>query len=195
MHRRALGPQVIPELHTRPEMAALLGGAGFQVTRLTHLNAIPFPLIWAKRKLFSSASDTSDMRAYPAPVDWGYNPDYAAFNWRGWIPFGCGALGDMACHTVNMPFRAMKLGYPTAIELEVASRVYPETFPLTSRIRFDFPERDGLPPCKFWWYDGSPGDKDLAQLVDGRVTLVNTMSNETLDVEGVNEFKRTRIPR
>src|SRR6267143_706383 len=31
----------------------------------------------------------------------------------------------------------------------------------------------------------STGDKDLAQLVDGRVTLVNTMSNETLDIEGV----------
>src|SRR5215475_12229041 len=57
-----------------------------------------------------------------------------------------------------MPFRALKLGYPTAVELEMASRVYPETFPLTSRIRFEFPEREGLPPLKFWWYDGNPGD-------------------------------------
>ncbi|HEY9379910.1 MAG TPA: DNA polymerase I, partial [Burkholderiales bacterium] len=31
----------------------------------------------------------------------------------------------------------------------------------------------------------STGDKDLAQLVDGRVTLVNTMSNETLNAEAV----------
>jgi DNA polymerase-1 len=31
----------------------------------------------------------------------------------------------------------------------------------------------------------STGDKDLAQLVEARVTLVNTMSNETLDPEGV----------
>src|SRR5687767_6191397 len=31
----------------------------------------------------------------------------------------------------------------------------------------------------------STGDKDFAQLVDARVSLVNTMSNETLDVEGV----------
>jgi DNA polymerase-1 len=31
----------------------------------------------------------------------------------------------------------------------------------------------------------STGDKDLAQLVDPSVTLINTMSNETLDVEGV----------
>ena len=83
---------------------------------------------------------------------------YHTFRWRGWYDFGTGALGDMACHTVNMPFRALKLGYPTAIECELASRMYPETFPKTSRIRFEFPEREGLPPLKFWWYDGNPGD-------------------------------------
>jgi hypothetical protein len=44
------------------------------------------------------------------------------------------------------------------VECELASRIYPETFPKTSRIRFEFPEREGLPPLKFWWYDGNPGD-------------------------------------
>ncbi len=33
----------------------------------------------------------------------------------------------------------------------------------------------------------STGDKDMAQLVGDRVTLVNTMSSETLDVEGVKQ--------
>jgi hypothetical protein len=83
---------------------------------------------------------------------------YHTFNWRGWYDFGTGALGDMACHTVNMPFRALKLGYPTSIECELASHIFPETFPKTSRIRFEFPEREGLPPLKFWWYDGNPTD-------------------------------------
>lgn len=82
---------------------------------------------------------------------------YHTFKWRGWSDFGTGALGDMACHTVNMPFRALKLGYPTRIECEMASRIFKETYPLTSRVRFEFPERDGLPPLKFWWYDGNPG--------------------------------------
>ena len=81
---------------------------------------------------------------------------YHRFKWRGWNDFGTGALGDMACHTVNMPFRALKLGYPTRIECEMASRIYDETYPLTTRVRFEFPERDGLPPLKFWWYDGNP---------------------------------------
>ena len=87
---------------------------------------------------------------------------YHGFKWRGWYDFGTGALGDMACHTVNMPFRALKLGFPNVVELEMASRIYSETFPLSSRIRFEFPEREGLPPCKFWWYDGNPRQGDGA---------------------------------
>ncbi len=83
---------------------------------------------------------------------------YHDFKWRGWYDFGTGALGDMACHLVNMPFRALKMGYPTVVECEAASQLYPETFPKTSRIRFEFPEREGLVPLKFWWYDGNPDD-------------------------------------
>ena len=49
----------------------------------------------------------------------------------------------MACHTVNMPFRALKLGYPTVVECEMASRIHSASYPLTSRIRFEFPERPG----------------------------------------------------
>lgn len=94
----------------------------------------------------------------PAPERPYKDRTYHTFKWRGWFDFGTGALGDMACHTVNMPFRALKLGYPTAVECELASRIQPETFPQTSRIRYEFPEREGLPPLKFWWYDGNPKD-------------------------------------
>jgi len=83
---------------------------------------------------------------------------YSPFAWRGWKDFGTGALGDMACHTVNMPFRALKLGYPTMVECELSARNYPETYPVSSRVRFEFPERDGLPPLKFWWYEGNPAN-------------------------------------
>ena len=54
---------------------------------------------------------------------------YHSFNWRGWYDFGTGALGDMACHMVNMPFRALKLGYANVIECEETSQLFPETFP------------------------------------------------------------------
>ncbi|MCP5518450.1 MAG: Gfo/Idh/MocA family oxidoreductase [Verrucomicrobiales bacterium] len=109
--------------------------------------------------------DTLNWDAWLGPAAWRpfKKGVYHTFNWRGWYDFGTGALGDMACHTVNMPFRALKLGYPDVVELEVASRIYPETFPQTSRIRFEFPEREGLPPLKFWWYDGNPG-RELSPL-------------------------------
>src|SRR5438552_6087283 len=84
---------------------------------------------------------------------------YHPFAWRGWKDFGTGALGDMACHAVNMPFRALKLGYPNVVECEETSELHQETYPKTSRIRFEFPAREGLPPLKFWWYDGNPNDK------------------------------------
>jgi hypothetical protein len=99
----------------------------------------------------------AEMRPYKANV-------YHSFAWRGWFDFGTGALGDMACHMVNMPFRALKLGYAKVIECEETSELFPETFPKTSRIRFEFPEREGLPPLKFWWYDGNPGDKSIKLL-------------------------------
>ncbi len=126
--------------------------------------------VWTNRPIWPQGLDRPEgSDPVPASLDWDvwlgparerpYKKDvYEPFKWRGWYDFGTGALGDMACHTVNMPFRACKLGYPNVVELELASRLYPETFAKTSRIRFEFPEREGLPPLKFWWYDGNPGD-------------------------------------
>jgi hypothetical protein len=61
-----------------------------------------------------------------------------------------------------MPFRALKLGYPALVECEDISAVHAETYPRSSRIRFEFPAREGLPELKFWWYDG--GWKPRAEL-------------------------------
>jgi predicted dehydrogenase len=89
----------------------------------------------------------ASMRPFKANV---YHP----FNWRGWLDFGTGALGDMACHTANLPFRALKLGYATEVEAQTPEGMNNETYPLASRIRFEFPAREGLVPLTFWWYDG-----------------------------------------
>lgn len=89
---------------------------------------------------------------------------YHTFKWRGWFDFGTGAMGDMACHTANMPFRAAKLGYPRLVELVDHSELNPDTFPKTSKIRFVFPERDGLPETEFFWYDGNPTDQSCTPL-------------------------------
>jgi predicted dehydrogenase len=108
------------------------------------------------------------------------NPDdqygiYNPFNWRGWQDFGTGALGDMACHTVNLPFRALNLGYPTEIEATSLSKMNTESYPVGSKIRYQFPQRKAsisvADPHLFhhhrtieqdaltlWWYDGGQPD-------------------------------------
>jgi predicted dehydrogenase len=82
-----------------------------------------------------------------------YAPGYHPFAWRGWWDFGTGALGDMACHTANMAFRALKLGYPTSIEAKCGD-INPETYPMWATITFQFPARGDMPPVKFVWYEG-----------------------------------------
>ena len=68
--------------------------------------------------------------AYPAPdtLSWDlflgvapqvdYHPLYHPFNWRGWVDWGQGALGDMGAHLMDFPVWALKLGLPTVIETE-----------------------------------------------------------------------------
>ncbi|MEI7534294.1 MAG: Gfo/Idh/MocA family oxidoreductase [Verrucomicrobiae bacterium] len=139
--------------------------------------------VWTNRPIWPqgiSRPDGSD--SVPETLDWDiwlgpaptrsykkgvYNP----FNWRGWLDFGTGALGDMACHTVNMPFRALGLGYPTEIEAVALTGINQETYPLASKIRFQFPARKisvtaahksifhrhdtlALEPVTLWWNDG-----------------------------------------
>lgn len=78
---------------------------------------------------------------------------YHPWNFRGWWDFGTGALGDMGCHYLNIPKRALKLGYPTHIQA-TSTRVLPETAPLASIVTWDFPAREGMPPVRVVWYDG-----------------------------------------
>ena len=59
--------------YTRPEIDHLLRAAGFQGQWTTHWNALPFPVVWAKRKLFRTKGDTSDVKLYPAPIEAGFN--------------------------------------------------------------------------------------------------------------------------
>lgn len=105
-----------------------------------------------------------DLWLGPAPMRPFKKDVYHPFKWRGWFEFGTGAMGDMACHTANMPFRAAKLGYPRLVELVDHSDLNPDTFPKTARIRFVFPPREGLPETEFFWYDGNPKDTSCTPL-------------------------------
>lgn len=116
------------------------------------------------------------MRPYKGPATPGQRGPYEPFNWRGWQDFGTGALGDMACHTVNMAYRALDFEYPTEIEAISLGKMNTETYPVGSKIRFQFPRRTahiasghaGLfhqgrkvehDATTLWWYDGGQPDE------------------------------------
>src|ERR1035437_4535279 len=180
--------RIMRQLAKEKNLATQMGNQGSAETGLrravevVQAGVIGKPLelhVWSNRPIWPQGIDRpAGQDPVPPELDWDlwlgparerpFKKDvYRPFKWRGWYYFGTGALGDMACHTVNMPFRALKLGYPNVVELEMASQMYSETFPKTARIRFEFPKRDGLPPLKFWWYDGKPDDPVKALRPEG----------------------------
>ena len=96
------------------------------------------------------------MRPFSGPKDGarkGRGP-YHSFNWRGFVDFGSGALGDMACHTANLAVMAADLFDPVSVVADSPGIVENETFPEKATIRFEFPQRGELPPATMIWYDG-----------------------------------------
>jgi predicted dehydrogenase len=82
-----------------------------------------------------------------------YSPEYLPFKWRGWTAWGCGALGDMACHILDPFFFAFDPGMPEWIQAEAegGSNV---AFPLKSTVTYHFPARPGRPAFDLVWRDG-----------------------------------------
>jgi len=89
-----------------------------------------------------------------------YNKGYAPFKWRGWWDFGCGAIGDMACHIMDPVFWTLHLDKAPRFSLEVVRQEgqTDQCFPQKSVIKFEFPERETphgkMPPVTVFWYDG-----------------------------------------
>ena len=95
-----------------------------------------------------------DLWLGPAP-ERAYNPGYAPRNWRGWWDFGTGALGDMGCHLLDPANWALQLGPPTSVECVMQEGKNDQTGPVKAIIRYEFPERNGMPPVTLTWYEGS----------------------------------------
>ena len=88
-----------------------------------------------------------------AAPDVPYHPLYHPFNWRGWVDWGQGALGDMGAHLMDHPVWGLKLGHPTTIET-VSTPFNGVSYPTASTTHYQFAARDGMPAVKLSWYDG-----------------------------------------
>ena len=87
-----------------------------------------------------------------------YSHLYQPWNWRGWWDYGTGALGDMACHILHQPFKALHLGYPTHVEGS-STLLLNACAPQAQHVKLTFPARDnmakvGMPEVEVHWYDG-----------------------------------------
>jgi predicted dehydrogenase len=125
--------------------------------------------VWTNRPIWPQGDDALQARArgnatVPATLDWDmwlgpvgnqpYNSCYVPFAWRGWWDFGTGALGDMACHTMNMPYMALRLGAPTSVVAELTTPpAHPEAAPMGCLVTYQFPARENLPACTLYWYE------------------------------------------
>jgi predicted dehydrogenase len=87
-----------------------------------------------------------------------YSPLWVPWNWRGWLPFGTGCIGDWVCHVVDPSFWALDLGAPTSIVAAVDASYDPEkhalVYPPGTKITYEFPAKGKRGPVKFIWFDG-----------------------------------------
>ena len=92
-----------------------------------------------------------------------YHPDYHPFWWRGWWDFANGALGDMACHHMDLPHWALNLREPLTIESEGPE---PDLVvcPPWQIVHYHYPARGDQPPVHLTWYHGGKRPPELEEI-------------------------------
>ncbi len=92
---------------------------------------------------------------------------YHTFKWRGFHDFGTGAFGDMACHTMNLPFRGLKLGKVVSAECIQIENKNDSTYPSKSVVKMIYAARGSQPEVTLYWYDGNlkPSAEIMPQVI------------------------------
>lgn len=87
-----------------------------------------------------------------------YNRAYHPWDWRGWWDYGTGALGDMACHIMQVAFKSLNLLYPIRVEGS-STPLFPDCAPCAQHVKLTYPARKkfhkvNMPQVDIHWYDG-----------------------------------------
>jgi predicted dehydrogenase len=119
--------------------------------------------VWTNRPIWPQGIDRPEPTDCPESLDWDlwlgpaperpYAKGYHPFAWRGWWDFGTGALGDMACHDINMAYMGLDLRDPVSVEAETSGHNQ-DSFPAWSIVTYQFAANDWRPEVKLVWYDG-----------------------------------------
>ncbi|MEX2188709.1 MAG: Gfo/Idh/MocA family oxidoreductase [Pirellulales bacterium] len=130
--------------------------------------------IWTNRPIWPQGGERPPAKEPPERLHWDewlsaakerpYADGYHTFAWRGWWDFGTGALGDMACHTVNMPFMGLGLRDPISVQATTSGH-NGDSYPKRSVITFEFGATEARPALTFTWYDG--GTRPPKELLEG----------------------------
>ncbi len=140
--------------------------------------------VWTNRPVWPQGIPTpAGNFPIPAELDWNlwlgtaperpFNPTYLPATWRGWTDFGTGSLGDMGCHFIDVPYRALQLQYPVSVECSVGSvytgffqeAIYTDSYPPSSITYIQFPARGKMVPVELIWYDGGIKPKRPVELL------------------------------
>lgn len=175
------------------------------------------PLRWDMNGIMQRMSAAMDSYAVPPNLDWDlflgpampvdYHPIYHPFNWRGWVDFGVGAIGDMGAHLIDHPYWALDLGYPTSVETQ-STPYNRQSYPMASITYYEFPRKGSRRAIPLTWYDGGLlppkpeelGDTELDK--GGGVLYIGTKGKLLHDTYGYNPrllpralHESTRKPR
>ena len=95
-----------------------------------------------------------------------YHPVYHPGKWRSWLEFGTGWMCDRGVHTFDPVVWPLKLGAPLTIDATCLGE-NEERHCVSAIITYKFAAREGMPPVKVTWYEGTrpPRPEDLE---DGR---------------------------
>lgn len=125
---------------------------------------------WTNRSTPNSHNAKNPLPAEPIPatLDWDlwtgpaamgdYNKKICPKGWRWWWPYGSGGLGDIGCHTLDIPMYALGLKYPSAVfvdnTLDFSKEFHDKNLKTGATTYVYEYKRPGKGILKVYWYEG-----------------------------------------